>query len=304
MDYSDYISFSREVKEALSKGLPVVAIETAGTYEAFEYPLNVEVGNTIMDGVRDSGAVPAYIAIVKGKIKVGLEEDDILCISNPSSPLMKASRRDIPMLIATRQDALTSVASTMMIADLVGIKVVTGGGIGGVHRGASYTFDISADLEEFTRSEVIVVSSGAKSILDLDLTMEYLETHSVSIGGYKTHELPAYMAIHSGIKLDFTFDSPSEVANCFKIKKSLKMPGSILVCNPIDEKYAVDSDLMNAAIQKAVRKASEDNIKGKEITKYIMTIVRQEMGEDSTEASIYMNLGNARLASLISKELL
>lgn len=303
MEVFDCISYTKEVSDALSKGLPVVAIETAGTFEAFEYPLNEEVGNKIMNCIRDNGAVPAYIAIIKGQIKVGLNEEDVEYISNPPSRLMKSSRRDIPMLIATKKDALTSVASTMMIADLVGIKVVTGGGIGGVHRGASETFDISADLEEFTKSEVVVVSSGAKSILDLNLTMEYLETHSVSMGGYRTNELPAYMAVHSGIKLDFRFDSPAEVASCFKVKRELKMPGSLLVCNPVEEKYAVDSDSMNAAILKAVKSASDNQIKGKVITKYIMDIVRSEMGEDSTETSIQMNLGNARLAAQIASEI-
>lgn len=295
-----YLDYSREVKEAIEQNKPVVAIETAGTFEGFEYPDNMALAGKVMKTIREQGAVPAYIGIVQGRIKVGLEEQEMEILANPEKPLTKASRRDIPMLLTKKMNALTAVASAMMIADMAGIKVVTGGGIGGVHRGAETSYDISADLNEFNKSNVVVVCSGAKSILDLNLTMEYLETQAVSIAGYKTTELPAYMAIHSGIKLDYSFDSPEEVAEYIKVKQNLNIKSGLLLANPIEEAYAVDSKKMNEAVDYAVRKAEEDGIKGKVITKYIMRIVNEKMGAGSAEAGISMNVGNAFLAAQIA----
>ncbi len=303
MGISDYIDFSDEVSEAIKGGKPVVAIESAGTFEAFPYPTNEELSFIVENRIREAGACPAYIAVIGGRIKVGLSCEDRLYLSKPTETFIKASRRDIPILITKKLDALTAVASTMMIAAAVGIKVVTGGGIGGVHRGAEKSFDISADLEEFVKSNVIVVCSGAKSILDLKLTMEYLETHAVTMAGYKTRELPAYMAVHSGIKLDYSFESPNEVAECYRVKNALGNTSGILVANPVEEEYAVDSEAMNAAIDKAVKKAEEDNIQGKIITKFIMDIVKHEMGEDSVDASFHMNSDNAYLAASVAVSL-
>lgn len=300
MMISNYIEFSEEVKEAMEQNKPIVAIESAGTFEAFPYPQNMEVARMITDKIREIGAVPAYTAILQGIIHVGLSDQEAERIANPKEPLMKASRRDIPLLLSKKMDARTAVAAAMMIADLVGITVVTGGGIGGVHRGATTSFDISADLEEFVKDKVLVICSGAKSILDLKLTMEYLETHSVTIAGYKTKELPAYLAIHSGCSLDFCFDSPAEIAESFALKTELNLPGSYLIAKPIDEEYAVNSDLMNAAIEKAVKKAADNGIHGKIITKYILDVIKEEMGDDSTEASIHMNIANAELAAQVA----
>lgn len=300
MMISNYIEFSEEVKEAMAQNKPIVAIESAGTFEAFPYPQNMEVARMITDKIREIGAVPAYTAILQGIIHVGLSDQEAERIANPKEPLMKASRRDIPLLLSKKMDARTAVAAAMMIADLVGITVVTGGGIGGVHRGAATSFDISADLEEFVKDKVLVICSGAKSILDLKLTMEYMETHSVTIAGYKTKELPAYLAIHSGCSLDFSFDSPAEIAESFAIKTDLNLPGSYLIAKPIDEAYAVDSDLMNAAIEKAVKRAEENGIHGKIITKYILDVIKEEMGDDSTQASIHMNIANAELAAQVA----
>ena len=299
----EYIDFSKEVQDALQNNKPVVALETAGTFEGFKYPDNIELANAVSAKIRKIGAVPAYVGIVKGRIKVGLENDDMMALANPKEALCKASRRDIPMLLTKEMDALTAVASAMMIANTVGIKVVAGGGIGGVHRGAQTTFDISADLNEFAKSDVVVVCSGAKSILDLNLTMEYLETHAVSIAGYKTKELPAYMSVHSGIKLEYSFDSPGEVARYMKVKQNLGVKEGLLLVNPIDEAYSVDFEKMNAAIDLAVRKASEEGIKGKIITKYIMEILQKEMGGDSAEARRALNMGNAVLAAMVACEL-
>lgn len=299
----EYIDFSKEVKEALDNNRPVIALETAGTFEGFGYPDNMKLADEVGKRVKEIGAVPAYIGIINGRVKVGLEYEEMEYLAKPEEMLIKASRRDIPMLITKKMDALTAVASAMMIANIAGIKVVTGGGIGGVHRGAETSFDISADLNEFSKSNVVVVCSGAKSILDLNLTMEYLETHAVSIAGYKTKELPAYMATHSGIKLDYSFDNPKEVAKYMKVKESLGVKDGLLLANPIAEEYSVDSDKMNAAIELAVRNAEENGIKGKIITKYILEIVHQEMGGDSAEASIQLNIANAVLAAEIACEM-
>lgn len=296
----DYIDYSQEVKEAFDNNKPIVAIETAGTFEGFDFPDNMQLAKNVCDSIRKEGAVPAYIGIIGGRIKVGLEYDEMLRLANPEKMLTKASRRDIPMLITKNMDALTAVASAMMIADIVGIKVVTGGGIGGVHRGAETSFDISADLNEFAKSNVIVVCSGAKSILDLNLTMEYLETHAVSIVGYKTKELPAYMSLRSGIQLDYSFDNIEEIAKFWKVKQNLGVKSGILLVNPIKEEYSVDSDKMNAAIELAVKSASENGIKGKVITKYILEIVNREMGGDSAEACLHLNVDNAILAAQIA----
>ncbi|MDO4204863.1 MAG: pseudouridine-5'-phosphate glycosidase [Selenomonadaceae bacterium] len=303
MKISEYIEYSAEVKQALDDGRPVVAIETAGTFEAFAYPDNKDLANLVMDRVRKEGAVPAYIAVINGKVKVGLESAEVEYLASHKEPLVKASRRDISILLTKQMDALTAVAATMMVADMTGIKVVTGGGIGGVHRGAETSFDISADLEEFCKSNVVVVCSGAKSILDLKLTLEYLETHAVTIAGYRTKELPAYMAVHSGCKLDYSLDSPTEAAKCYRIKNELGVPGGMLIANPIDENYAVDSELMNRAVDKAVAQAAAEGITGKVITKYIMGIVKKELGGDSKEASFHMNVDNAGLAAAIAKEI-
>lgn len=299
----EYMDFSNEVKDALLNKKPIVAIETAGTFEGFGYPDNMELAAEVMKKIRETGAVPAYIAVIQGRIKIGLEYEEMEYIANPKEMLLKASRRDIPMLIVKKMDALTAVASTMMIADMAGIQVVTGGGIGGVHRGAETSFDISADLKEFNKSNVIVVCSGAKSILDLNLTMEYLETHAVSIAGFRTKELPAYMARHSKIKLDYSFDSPKEVARYMKVKQELSISGGLLLANPIEEKYSVDSEKMNEAIEYALRMASENDVKGKVITKYILDIVNEQMGGDSAEACRYLNVSNAALAAQIACEL-
>lgn len=303
MKISEYIEYSAEVRQALGDGRPVVAIETAGTFEAFAYPENKALANLVMERIRKEGAVPAYIAVINGRIRVGLEPAEVEYLATKNEPLVKVSRRDIPILLTKQMDALTAVAATMMVADMTGIKVVTGGGIGGVHRGAEKSFDISADLEEFGKSNVMVVCSGAKSILDLKLTLEYLETHTVTIAGYRTKELPAYMAVHSGCRLDYSLDSPAEAAKCYRIKNELGVPGGILLANPIDEKYAVDSELMNRAVDKAVAQAAAEGITGKVITKYIMEIVKNELGGDFKEASFHMNIDNAGLAAAIAKEI-
>ena len=300
MKISDYIDYSEEVIKALQSNKPVVAIETGGTFEGIPYPDNVETAEKVMEAVRANGATPAYIAIINGKVKVGMSHDEIEDFGKRRGTMQKASRREIPLILAKGGYGVMTLAATMVIADVAGISVVSGGGLGGVHRGAEVTMDISSDLEEIATRNVVVVCSGAKSILDLNLTMEYLETKSVPVIGYKTDELPAYMAISSGIKLPCRMDSVNEVAKAFNIKNELDIKTGILLMNPISSEYAVDADEMNEAIAEAIENSKKDNITGKAITGYLMKYVKEKMGSDSMDAQKNMIIENASLASRLS----
>lgn len=299
----EYIEYSNEVLEALKTNKPVVAIETGGTFEGIPYPDNVATAINVMEQVRSNGAVPAYIAIMSGKIKVGMSDEEIEDYGKRRGTMQKASRREIPLILAKGEYGVMTLAATMVVADIAGIPVVSGGGMGGVHRGAEVTMDISSDLEEVAARNVIVVCSGAKSILDLSLTMEYLETKSVPVIGYKTSELPAYMAITSGIKLPCQMDTVSEVAKAYRIKNDLDIEAGMILMNPISEAYAVDANEMNAAISEAVENSKKDNVSGKAITGYLMKFVKEKMGADSMEAQKNMLIENAALAARVSKEI-
>lgn len=294
------IFYSEPVQKALVQNSPVVVIESAGTFEGVASPDNLRVAANIEEKIRENGAEPAFTAILDGRIHVGLTEEEKKRIANPPSPLLKASRRDLPILAAKKETALTSVAATMLIADLCNLPVVTGGGIGGVHRDYAHCLDVSADLEEFARSNVLVVCSGAKSIMDLPFTMEYMETRSIPLIGYRTRELPAYLARTSGLKLDHSIDSPEEAAAVYRAKNDLGLPGGVLVVNPIPEEYSVDVKEMDKAISYAMDRAREQKIQGKAVTKFIMTIVTERMGADSLLASEEMNYNNAVLAAKIA----
>lgn len=296
-----YIDFTDEVKNALDKKIPVVAIETGGTFEGIPYPENAKTALTVMDEVRKAGAVPAYIAIMDGRVKVGMTNEDVDAFAKMRGTMQKASRREIPQIIAQGKNGVMTIAATMVVADYVGISVVSGGGIGGVHRGAERTMDISSDLDELTERNVIVVCSGAKSILDLNLTMEYLETKAVSVIGYQTDELPAYMARTSGIKLTCRMDDVDAVAKTYKVKNEFGIGTGMILANPIDEDYAVDSELMNRVIEEAVEKSVDDHISGKAITGYLMKYVKEKMGSDSMEAQKHMIIQNAMLAAKVAK---
>lgn len=298
-----YIDFSDEVKKAMDEHKPIVAIETGGTFEGIPYPDNAKTAIKVMDAVRQAGATPAYISIMDGRVKVGMTEEEVNTYAKLRGTMLKASRREIPQIIAQKSNGVMTIAATMVIADFVGIPVVSGGGIGGVHRGAETSMDISSDLEELVVRNVFVVCSGAKSILDLKLTMEYLETKAVSIIGYRTDELPAYMARSSGIKLPCRMDDVSMIANTYKVKNDFGIKTGMILANPIDEEYAVDSDLMNSVIEEAVEKANEDKISGKAITGYLMKYVKEKMGSDSMEAQKHMIIQNATLAAELAKEL-
>ena len=298
-----YIDFTDEVKEALDNNKPIVAIETGGTFEGIPYPENVETANTVMNEIRKAGAVPAYVSIINGRVKVGMTDSEINEYAKLRGKMTKASGREIPQIIAKGSNGVMTIAATMLVADYVGIPVVTGGGIGGVHRGAEISMDISSDLEEIAIRNVIVVCSGAKSILDLKLTMEYLETKGVSIIGYKTDELPAYMARTSGIKLSSRMDDISMIADTYNIKNSFNIKTGIILANPIDEEYAVDSNEMNRVIDEAVSKSIKDNITGKAITGYLMKYLKENMGSDSMEAQKHMIIQNAILAAKVAGQI-
>jgi len=294
------IDFESDAKEAIEKGVAVVALESAGAFDGIPYPENFKTIKHLANRVRELGAIPAHIVIKDGRIKVGLSDEEIEEFAKEQGHLHKASRKDIPMLIAQKQNAVMTIAATMLIADLIGIKVIAGGGIGGVHRGAETTMDISADLEELAVSNVVCVCSGAKSILDLGLTLEYLETKSIPVIGYKTDKLPAYMARESDFDVDYRVDDVDVIAKAFAAKKALKLEGGMLVTNPIPEEYAVNAAEMNRAIDKAVKEAKWDNIKGKEITPYLLRYVKEVMGAESVEAQKQLRLSNAELAAKIA----
>ena len=302
MVISDYIEYSQEVDKALKNSQPVIAIETGGTFEGIPYPDNVATANRVCEAVREAGATPAYISIMNGKIKVGMSADEIEDYGKRRGTMQKASRREIPLILAQNGYGVMTLAATMVVADLVGIPVVSGGGMGGVHRGAEVTMDISSDLEEIAIRNVIVVCSGAKSILDLNLTMEYLETKSVSVIGYQTDEMPAYMAINSGIKLPCKMDTVQEVAKAYQINNELNINSGIILMNPIAKEYAVNAEQMNLAIDEAIEQSKNDKVSGKAITGYLMKAVKEKLGADSMDAQKNMLIDNAVLAANVARE--
>ncbi|MBP7279807.1 MAG: pseudouridine-5'-phosphate glycosidase [Sedimentibacter sp.] len=298
----NYLNVNPEVKEALENGKAVVALESTIISHGMPYPKNVETALNVEKIIRDNGAVPATIAILGGVLKVGLTEEEIEYLGKAEN-VLKTSRRDIPFIVSKKLDGATTVASTMIIAAMAGIRVFATGGIGGVHRGATKTFDISADLEELSNTDVAVVCAGAKSILDIGLTMEYLETHGVPVVGYKTVEMPAFYTRKSGFKVDYTVDSPVEIAEALKAKWDLGLKGGLVVANPIEEQYQMDYDTITAAIDKAVSEAEETGIKGKESTPFLLSKVKEITGGDSLESNIMLVYNNALLGAKIAVEL-
>lgn len=298
----EYMDIKEEVRLALEKGEPVVALESTIISHGMPYPKNVETALKVESIIRENGAIPATIGIIGGRIKVGLTENEIVHLGK-SKEVLKTSRRDIPFILSKGLDGATTVASTMIIANLAGIKVFATGGIGGVHRNAQETFDISADLEELAHTNVAVVCAGAKSILDIGLTLEYLETVGVPVVGYKTYELPAFYTSKSGFKVDYRVDSPEELAKAMKIKWDLGLNGGLVIGNPIPKEYELDYDTINEAIEKAVKEAEEKGIKGKETTPFLLSKVKEITGGNSLEANIQLVYNNAKIASLLAVEL-
>ena len=292
-----YLSISPEVQKALSDRRPVVALESTIISHGMPYPQNVETALKVEQTIRDNGAVPATIAIIGGKLKAGCTPEEIEYLGKKGQAVIKASRRDLPVLIARGEDGATTVTTTMMIAAMAGIKVFATGGIGGVHRGAETTMDISADLEELAQTPVMVICAGAKSILDLGLTLEYLETKGVPVIGFGTEELPAFYTRHSGFKVDYRIDTPEELAAAFRAKIELGLKGGMLVTNPIPEEYSMPANVINSAIEEALRQAKEQGIHGKQATPFLLAKVKDLTGGDSLVANIQLVLNNARLAA-------
>ncbi len=297
-----YLDISPEVAEALAAGKPVVALESTIISHGMPYPRNVETALLVEQTIRDNGAVPATIAIIGGRLKAGLSKDEIEYLGKAGTKVAKASRRDIAALVARKADGATTVTTTMMIAHMAGISIFATGGIGGVHRGAETTMDISADLEELGNTPVMVVCAGAKSILDLGLTLEYLETKGVPVIGYGTDELPAFYTRHSGFGVDYRADSPEELAAMFKAQRGLGLKGGMLVTNPIPEEYSMDKAVIDAAIDQAIKEAAENGIKGKQTTPFLLAKVVELTGGDSLDSNIALVLNNARLAAKTAAE--
>ena len=297
MNLNCYLDVNPEVAAALAAGKPVVALESTIISHGMPYPQNVETALNVEKVIRDNGAVPATIAILGGRLKAGLTPEEIEYLGKTGQAVTKASRRDLPVIVAKGLDGATTVTTTMMIAHMAGIQIFATGGIGGVHRGAETTMDISADLEELANTPVMVVCAGAKSILDLGLTLEYLETHGVPMLGYQTKELPAFYTRRSGFEVDYRIDSPKELAKVFKVQRDLGLKGGILVTNPIPEQYAMNFDVINKAIDEAIAQSVKDGIKGKATTPYLLAKVKDLTGGDSLASNIQLVYNNARLAA-------
>ncbi len=298
-----YLDISPEVRQALAEGKPVVALESTIISHGMPYPKNVETAMLVEKTIRENGAVPATIAIIGGRLKAGLSPEEIEYLGKAGRKVAKASRRDLAAIVARGADGATTVTTTMIIAHMAGIKVFATGGIGGVHRGAETTMDISADLEELAGTPVMVVCAGAKSILDLGLTLEYLETKGVPVIGYGTDELPAFYTRRSGFGVDYRVDSPAELAAMFKAQQELGMKGGMLVTNPIPEQYAMDKEVIDAAIDQAIAESVEKGIHGKETTPFLLARVVELTGGDSLESNIQLVLNNAVVASKTAAEL-
>jgi len=296
-----YLSIAPQVQEALDKGLPVVALESTILSHGMPYPENVEFSHKVEEVIRGEGAVPATTAIIGGKLKVGLtaEELEIMC---KADGVGKVSRRDVATYLATGKTGATTVATTMMIAAMAGIKVFATGGIGGVHRGAELTMDISADLQELANTPVAVVCAGAKSLLDIPKTLEYLETMGVPVLGMGTEDFPAFYCRKSGCKVDCRVDTPREMAAILKTKWDLGLKGGAVIGNPIPQEYELDFDDMEKVITRALESAKKDNIHGKDTTPYLLAHIKDYTKGVSFASNLQLAYNNAKVAAQIAIE--
>ena len=299
MKLSDYLEIHPDVENAIKNSEPVVALESTIISHGMPYPKNVETALMVEETVRSNKAVPATIAIINGKLKVGLTNDEIEFLAT-NEEVKKVSRRDLPITVAQKLSGSTTVASTMIIASLAKIAIFATGGIGGVHRGAENTMDISADLEELANTNVCVICAGAKAILDLGLTLEYLETKGVPVIGYKTSELPAFYSSESGFDVDYKIDSAQEIADILITKWDLSIDGGVLVTNPIPVGFELETGVMNDAINQAIIEADNNKISGKKITPYLLSKVNEITQGKSLEANIKLIQNNADLAAKIA----
>lgn len=297
-----YLQVHPEVKKAIEAGEPVVALESTIISHGMPYPKNVEMAKNVSKIIRENGAVPATIAIIDGVLKVGLTEEEIEFLGT-SKDVVKASRRDLPFIISKKLTGATTVATTMILADLAGVKVFATGGIGGVHRGAEKTFDISADLQELANTNVAVICAGAKSILDIGLTLEYLETNGVPVVGFSTDEFPAFYTRRSGFGVDYRVDSSMEVATALKAKWDLNLKGGMVIGNPIPTEHEMDYDTITNAIESALKEAEEKNIAGKKVTPFLLDKVKTITAGKSLDSNIELVYNNAKVAAQIAKDL-
>ena len=298
-----YLDIAPEVQEALANGKPVVALESTIISHGMPYPQNVETALQVEKIIRANGAVPATIAVIGGRMKAGLTAEEIDYLGKTGAGVAKASRRDLPVLVALGRDGATTVTTTMMIAHMAGISVFATGGIGGVHRGATETMDISADLEELSRTSVAVVCAGAKSILDIGLTLEYLETKGVPVIGYCTEDMPAFYTRESGFKVDYRLDTPQEIAAAIKAKLDLGIKGGMLITDPVPEEFSMDKAVIDHAIDEALNEAKQLGIHGKATTPFLLAKVKELTGGSSLKTNIALVYNNVTLAAQIAKEL-
>ncbi len=298
----NYLSYSKEVQEGLEKGMPIVALESTIISHGMPYPQNVETAREVEQILRDAGCVPATIALIDGQIKIGLSDEELEMFGQ-AKDVAKASRRDMAYLLATKKIGATTVAATMIAAELAGIELFVTGGIGGVHRGAETTMDISADLEELSKTKVGVVCAGAKSILDIGLTLEYLETKGVPVIGFGTDELPAFYTRQSGFDVNFKLDTPEEVAKVLRAKWNLNLEGGAVIANPIPEEDALDHDFITNIIEKALKEAEEKGIHGKQVTPFLLGKVKELTDGTSLVANIALVKNNAKVGAQIAKAL-
>ncbi|WP_413585617.1 pseudouridine-5'-phosphate glycosidase [Bdellovibrio sp. HCB274] len=294
------VVLSQEVQQAMTSGKPVVALESTIISHGMPYPQNFEMALAVEDKVREFGAVPATIAIIDGVLRAGLSKEEIQSFAKKGLSITKVSRRDIPLVVSKKMDGATTVASTMIIAELAGISVFATGGIGGVHRGAEETMDVSADLEELAQTNVAVVCAGAKSVLDIGLTLEYLETKGVPVLGYQTAELPAFYTRESGFKVDAKMESAAEIAEVLKSKWGLGLNGGVVIANPVPQEYSLDFKTMETVINNALQEMDAKGIKGKDSTPFLLGKVKELTGGKSLETNIQLVLNNAKLAAEIA----
>lgn len=294
-----FLEFSKEVLEAKEKNLPIVALESTIISHGMPYPQNVEMATTVENIIRENGAVPATIAVMDGKIKIGLNNEDLEALATAKG-VAKVSRRDLAEIIATKRIGATTVASTMICAEMAGIEFFVTGGIGGVHKGAENTMDISADLDELGKTNVTVICAGAKSILDLPKTLEYLETKGVPVIGYQTNELPAFFTPESGLKLNSSFDSIEEIAAVHKAKQDLKLAGGMVIANPIPKEHALEKSFIDTIIDEAVKEADEKGIKGKDSTPFLLGKIVEKSEGKSLAANIKLVENNAKVGAQLA----
>ncbi len=300
MQKDSFLDMTEEIAEAVANRQPVVALESTIISHGMPYPQNVETAIEVEQMVRNNNAIPATIAIIDGRLKAGLKQEEIEQLGKTGQSAYKTSRRDLPYVVSKKMTGATTVATTMIIAERVGIPIFATGGIGGVHRGANESFDISADLQELGRTNVAVVSAGAKAILDLELTLEYLETYGVPVIGYQTDQFPAFYTRDSGLKVDYKMDEPEEIARLLHTKWSMGLNGGLLVANPIPEASAMQYEYINRAIEQAIEESMEKGIKGKAITPYLLGRIVEITGGESLAANVDLVLNNARLAAQIA----